>query len=88
MAHCMDLRVGTTHHPLHMDSHHMVVHSQAIPLLHTLLVQMPLCTQASQLATLQALIQGSHSLLDIQDLATRILLPCLLSFHLQYHQMS
>lgn len=96
----MYLRVGITHHPLRMAFLPLVVYSQASPLLPTPLGQMPLCTQASQGAIRlvltqasqgairQVLTQDSLTPLGLQELATRVPLPCPLLSHLPYQQMS
>lgn len=96
MARCTHLRAGITHRPLHMASLPTVVYSQASPLLPTLLVQTPLCTRASRGAILRASrgdilparTQDSLTPLGIQELATPVPLPCPLSCHLPYHQIS
>lgn len=87
-ARCTLLRVVITHRPLRTASLHMVVPNQASPLLPTQWVQTPRCTQASQGAILLARTQDSLTLVGIQELATPVPLPCPLSSHLPYHQMS
>lgn len=88
MALCIHLRVGITHHPLHMASPPIVVPSQATPLLLTPLVQMLLCTQANRGAIHPAHSLDSLTPLGIQEQATQTLHPCPLSSHPPYHLMS
>lgn len=88
MARSTHLRAEITHHPLRMASPASVVLSQAIPLLPTPLAQTPLCTGVSRGAILLDRTQDSLTPLGLKEQATLITLPCPLSSHLPYHQMS